>query len=68
MKKREAKGLDNSENEGEANATRKEDNFRKLAWEKLKGEWPDFCGSEGSDEAANWSKAPFVNPTGPINP
>ena len=45
-KKRRAKGLDKLENKGEANATQNERTFRELAWEKLRGEWPDFCQSE----------------------
>jgi hypothetical protein len=49
-KKRKAKGLDKLENEGEANATRKEGSFEELAWAKLKSEWPDFCESEEDED------------------
>ena len=46
-KKRQAKGLDKLENEDTVNFN---DKFERLAWAKLKEEWPDFCQESGDEE------------------
>ena len=45
-KKRQAKGLDKLQNE----AGVIDDSFKRLVWERLKHEWPEFCQDSESED------------------
>jgi hypothetical protein len=49
-KKRQAKGLDKLQNEKAEEVNQIDDEFKRLAWEKLKQEWPAYCEDSDPDE------------------
>ncbi len=49
-KKRQAKGLDKLQNEEVETANEVDDDFKRLAWEKLKQEWPAYCEDSEPDD------------------
>ena len=49
-KKRQAKGLDKLQNEEVDTANEVDDDFKRLAWDKLKREWPAYCENSEPDD------------------
>ena len=68
-KKRQAKGLDKLQNEEVDTANEVDDDFKRLAWDKLKREWPAYCeNSEPDDQVQAVEKLNSKFILGCVNP